>query len=132
MLRHLNKINALEIKVGIVEKQTHDGGIDMAYLYQIHEEGLGNSPARSTLRPAMKQANYKPIAKDIIRGAVTGQYLDAMREGGDQLKKAVRLEVMKIKSPALSPMTIRQRKRGGTNPLVDTGEFLKAIGSKVE
>ena len=135
MLRHLRTINALEISVGVAEPKTHTGkgdSVSMADLYHWQDQGTRTIPARETLKPAVRAANKRELTMALVRGAATGGYRDAMREGGESMAKAVKVEIMRIKSPALKPNTIRNRVNGGTNPLVDTGQLIRSIGSVVK
>ena len=134
-LRHIDNANALEIKVGIVRSQQHrhpNGNIDMAYLYSTHEEGEGRTPARPTLRPAIKEFKFRASANEVMKGIITGDYRREMKGVGDDLSKEVKRYMMRLKTPALHPLTIANRIRGGSNPLVDTGQLLRAIDSTVD
>jgi hypothetical protein len=136
MLRHIRKINALEIDVGVVEPKTHNSKgapVSMAALYLWQDQGTKHIPKRETLKPAIeKKMQHRRIAKALVESAVTGGYRDTLRDGGEQLARGVKQQIMRIKSPALKPATIRQRVNGGSNPLVDTGQLLRSIGSKVK
>lgn len=135
MLRHINAVNRAEITVGVVQPKTHvgrGGNVDMAALYRFHEEGTTLIPKRSTLRPAISGFNYESAVRQITLGAAIGAYPQALSDVGDQLAREVKLEIMRIKTPPLKPSTIAQRVNGGANPLVDTGQLLRAIGHKVK
>ena len=135
MLRHVNNANQLSIEVGIVQNQTHTTrgkSISTATLYRFHEEGTRTIPKRATLRPAMQKYKHQKAAKIIAQSLVTGRYQQAYQSVGAELAKAVKTEIMQIKSPPLKPATIANRVNGGSNPLVDTGQLLRQIGHVVK
>ena len=134
-IRHIKNANNLTVKVGIVKSQTHthpDGNIDMAYLLSIHEEGRGNNPKRATLKPAVQDYDCKADANALVKGLVTGDYRGALQSTAEGLAKEARRSMMRLKSPSLKPSTIANRVKGGTNPLVDTGQLIKAIDGVVD
>lgn len=131
MLRHATNANQLSIEVGIAKAQTHSTrgkSISTAALYRFHEEGTRTIPKRPTLRPAMQKFKHQKAAKTIVLSLVTGKYQQAYQSVGAELARAVKTEIMQIKSPPLKPSTIANRVNGGSNPLVDTGQLLRQIG----
>lgn len=135
MIRHASRLNATELQVGVVERKTHrdKGGKteSTAAIYFWQDNGTRTIPKRETLRPAIRAFNYKTMARNAIRGCVIGNYRQAMQRGGEQVARAVKVEIMRIKSPPLKRSTIENRQRGGTNPLVDTGQLIRSISSKL-
>ena len=136
LLRHINNAAGVVIEVGIVEPKTHTRSgrsLSMASLYRIHEEGTKHIPKRPTLRPGVKDKGITLAqVKTLVDGLVTGNYQGAYQQIGKSLAEAVRREIMQIKSPPLKPATIANRVKGGSNPLVDTGQLLRAVGYKVK
>lgn len=137
MLRHARNVSNKVIEVGVVTPQTHkhpkNKDIDMAYLYQIQEEGHGKIPKRPTLRPATKDYNYAKAAKMVVLGTVDGTYIEDLKNAGDELSRKVKKEIMQLKAPPITAFTISRRvNKGTTNPLVDTGQLLKSIGYKIK
>lgn len=134
-IRHIRNANNLTVRVGITEARTHthpDGNIDMAYLLSIHEEGRGNNPKRSTLVPAVQGYDFKADANALAKGLLTGGYRGAMQSTADGLAKEARRSMMRLKTPSLKPSTIANRVNGGSNPLVDTGQLVRAIDGVVD
>jgi hypothetical protein len=127
-------------KVGIqqdtVRKQEDgQGPIDMVQLGAIHEFGAPKAgiPERSFVRAWHDSARTKITAlqdrlgQQFIDGKITLRQmiakLGAFGQGG--MRKFLR----DLKEPPLKASTVRQRRKGSDNPLVDTAQMLNSIHS---
>lgn len=141
MLIKMQSVNSRKIEVGIVTPKMHTrpgrSPIPTAQIYQWQEEGTsdGRVPARPTLRRTFQEYQFLmiPFAKNLMFNAVKGtDYKKPMVEIGNTFSKLVKQKIMDLKHPQLSPYTIATRVNAGTtNPLVDTGQLMEAVGFRV-
>lgn len=134
MLRNIDKTSNEEILVGVVKRQSHKGDgkpVDMASLYLWQDQGTKNIPKRETLRPAVKNHDFKGDARDLVKSTITGGYISSLTNTGKGMEESVKKEIVDIKTPPLSPVTIKRR-GGTTNPLVHTKQLLNSIGSRLK
>lgn len=139
----------IEVRVGIVEQQTHPSGLDMAYLQVIHhygkvftEETQGDPivkrtiPARDVYNTPMENRKKEIMAR--IQHAIKGESIDrgftgekfAEITGEAVLEEAVLHTFRTGEGLALNaPSTIKAK--GSASPLVDEGDLMKAQAWKV-
>lgn len=130
----INFAKNIEIQVGILEPQTRERDLDMAYLQSIHHYGSikKNIPSRDVyIAPT---SNKKDVIKARVLQAMNGQKVDETKfanvVGEAVLQEAV-LETFRT-SEGLepnAPLTIARK--GSERPLIDTGELMKAQAYKV-
>lgn len=135
----------LHVLVGIPEDKTDrrdDSGPTNAELLYIHENGAPEVgiPARSTLRPGIKDAQGEINRRLVLAGqaaldgkpsSVRNQFAAAGQAGASAVKAKINSNV----APALKPATLAARKRRGvkrTNTLVDTSQMRNAVTYVVE
>lgn len=139
--RFFNRVNSadgLRAKVGI---QTGDGskdrgGITMAGLALVHEFGSETAgvPQRSFLRSTVdeNERKYVRIMKarlvEITKQRITAKA--ALTEIGERVRSDVLDKIRGGIPPPNAPSTVARK--GSSTPLVDTGQLLQAITSKVE
>ena len=129
LIKFSNDDNNLD--VGIVEYVAHRGRDgktkSTAEIYFYNDQGTRHIPKRPTLKPAIEDHNFKNDIKKLMRQAVSGRgSLDPL---GKELVKSVQQKIIKLKSPALAPSTIRRK--GSSDPLRDTDQLLKSIDYKI-
>ena len=135
-LENFGKSN--QVNIGIVEKQTHSDGIDMAYLQATHYYGVINKnlPSRDPYIIPL-QDNKDKVAQDIkpfLKKASQEINEVAAYEGmGKQVLENVVKESFRTggfgKWQALSQITINRK--GHDTILVDKGELLNAQSYEV-
>ena len=134
ILRELDKAKSASVHVGIMEGEAErgdDSEIDNVALGIIHEYGRGNNPERSFMRSTFDEDRRGLIRlkerlwSQVLRGRLTtSQALELM---GQEHQEAVQAKIVALQYPPLAPSTLRQRKFGGDNPLVDTSDFYRSI-----
>ncbi len=125
------------VKVGVfgsAASKDH-GGKSNVFLAQVHEFGAPSVgiPERSFLRSVSKGADGKQIK------AEQAKLLNAYLQGKVPLSKALAILgesiVSKVKRKirsGIEPGLARPRKRGGSTPLIDTGQLINSIGYEVQ
>lgn len=137
IIKDYRDLNHKVVDVGIVEPQTKrkDGrNVQLAVVYRTQEQGSpkNNVPARPTLDPGVREAKYKPRVKNLVGNIGAGNGLIGLLKIGEVAALKVKSNIQGIKSPPLKLNTIRRRQNPGTNnPLVDSGQLKRGIGSKV-
>lgn len=118
-----------EVHVGIVEKQTHPRGIDMAYLQVIHHYGVvkKNIPARDVYNEPMQKR--KNVIQRRVQGGVKKNHFDIQNlaevVGEAVLQEAV-LHTFRT-GEGLAPNQLSTiRAKGSASPLVDEGYLMRA------
>ena len=136
--RSLQALTAQDVFIGVPEDMTArqaagDTGISNAYLSYIHEYGVPekNIPARPHLIPGIKdiQPEAAAILKDAARAALEGSegaVEPALNKIGLLGQNAVRARFVDNDWPPLAEDTLKARKPGRVNPLIDTGQLRKA------
>ena len=132
--KEVAKAKGARVHVGIMEGEAErddDSEIDNVALGITHEYGRGNNPERSFMRSTFDEDRRGLIRlKDrlwsqVLRGRLTtNQALELM---GQEHQEAVQAKIVALKYPKIEDSTKRQRKFGGSNPLVDTGDFYRSI-----
>lgn len=128
-----------KVKVGLPKskgKAMHEGGdITVAAIGTIHEFGspARNIPERSFIRTTIQeeQPNIKKLfqleVKKVIHGETT---IDKMLGRiGSYTAGKIKERIVDIKTPPNTAATIR--KKGSSNPLVDTGQMLQSVDFEV-
>lgn len=138
----LNKImkslDAPMVTVGIHEDAADppEGEINMATLGAVHEFGTEDVPARPWLQNGFDSGlkDYEGIIADGIDETVTegADITDALNQVGVFAVGRVQEFITELKTPALAPATVRRRKKGSDNPLVDEGLMRGSINYKLQ
>lgn len=136
--KQLQQIGKIKIQIGAVgeHRPKRKGGktISNAFLFAIHEFGLGNNPARAPIQITMSNdANLQLIQETIInlmranfKDIQVGFDVDTIAEGIVlRLKQLIRVTISSRLSPANTPETLKQKR--GDLPLVDTRQFINSI-----
>ncbi len=121
------------VTVGIHEEAgTHDEtGINNAQLGAIQEFGTDNGriPPRPWLVPGVNSGNEEYL-KIITDAAEKQQPLSgALEQVGVVAASKVQIYMTELKTPPNAPSTIK--KKGSSNPLIDTGELRSSVTYKV-
>lgn len=124
-------MGGLSVNVGLPSDRIHEpSGLTLAELGAIHEFGAGNIPERSFLRslPILKKTEIKKAmtvqAEKSARGESAIVLMEQFALFGQGL---VQENIVDLKDPALKPATIKRRKKGSSNPLVDTGAMRQGV-----
>lgn len=124
----------LEVRVGIVDQQTHASGLDMAYLQAINHYGSfeTKTPPRDVYIQPMER-NQQKVMQRIT--SLTSKKTPTDQEFGNIVGKAVLEESVLHTfrtSEGLAPNKPRTiQKKGSASPLIDTGELMKAQNYKI-
>lgn len=127
------------VKAGILQKDAgdKDPGDDftLAQIASVQEFGTvdGRIPERSFIRSAMDEnrkalfiATQSQIVK-ILSGQTTVN--KALNLLGVLITSVIKAKITNLRTPANAPSTIR--KKGSTNPLIDTGRLRNSINHEV-
>lgn len=124
----------IEVRVGIVEKQTHPSGLDMAGLQVMHHYGVitKNIPARDVYNQPTERRKNEIQAR--MQGAIKANDFnsEALAEivGEAVLQEAVLHTFRTGEGLAINaPSTVEQK--GSASPLVDEGDLMRAQAWKV-
>lgn len=139
----LEQLQHREIQIGFFETAVYPDGTPVAYVAAIQEFGSGPIPPRPFLRPAAadNQDKWGNLAasgiKAALREAIQLDY--ALGQVGFVGAGDVQNAIKAVQSPGLADSTIRNRrtrtnknKNQSVKPLVDTGQMLQSVTSKVE
>lgn len=149
MFAAVRSLTKTDVMVGIPESATtRDGAangemgqpITNAAIGYINETGspARNIPARPHLAPGVADAREKIVGqlKSAAKSAIDGDgqgVLKRQNAVGLLAVSSVKAKVKAVLSPALSPVTLYNRKhrkiapRKGETPLIDTGDYMKHI-----
>lgn len=139
----LEQLQRREIQIGFFETAVYPDGTPVAYVAAIQEFGSGPIPPRPFLRPAAADNKDKwgKLAASGIKAALREaiQLDDALGQVGFVAAGGVQNAIKAVQSPGLADSTIRNRRMRTTKnknrsikPLVDTGQMLQSVTSKVE
>ena len=139
----LEQLQHREIQIGFFETAVYPDGTPVAYVAAIQEFGSGPIPPRPFLRPAAadnKDKWGKLVASGVKAALREAIELDsALAQVGMLGASDVQNAIRAVSSPGLAESTIRNRrtrttrnKNQSTKPLVDTGQMLQSVTSKVE
>ena len=136
IIKDYQQLETKVVDVGIVKpeiKRKNGQNVQLAVVYRTQEQGSAknNVPARPTLDPGVRDAKYKPRVRNLVGNIGAGNGLIGLLKVGEVAVLKVKSNIQGIKSPPLKPGTILNRVNGGSNPLVDTKQLLRAIASKV-
>lgn len=135
-LQQLKSLKSARVKVGFPKGwNAYPNGTPVALVASVHEFGSPsrNIPSRPFFRSTLfinknyKDLRFKTFAQ-IARGKVTPSV--GLGRLGDVVKNDIVESIINIQSPALKEETIK--KKGSTNPLVDTGHLKQSVTYKVE
>jgi hypothetical protein len=151
MKQCMKTLNGTSVSVGVMGEQAwlariHEYGCKIKVTDKmrafLHKKGLHlkastefiTIPERAFLRKGFK-ANEKEVlevAKAVLCDVVSGNLSvdDYAEMVGQELSDRIADYATDLSSPANHPFTIKNK--GSSNPLVDTGDMINAIGYKVE
>lgn len=122
------------VAVGIIDAGQHDESeMTTAEIGYVHEFGGGNSPERSFIRSTL-HGNRKDIlkrSKELLR-VITRKTLTvekALGLLGADVSDQISQKIVKLQDPPNNPETVKRK--GSSNPLVDTGQLKNSITWKV-
>lgn len=125
------------VEIGTLSGTRRKDGSNMAVIAATHEYGSEKKkiPSRSFLRAFMDEKRDKINTKilNMARAITAGKLMTKKGLtrlgvwGAGQVKK----KITDVDSPPLKKTTIKRRKWGGTNPLIDTGQLRSTQKSKV-
>lgn len=127
-LKSLAGVKGKKIETGIF------GDGHTAMIGAVHEFGSpkNNIPERSYLRSSFDESSGEIVDKfeKILPSIIDGVDGEAVLDGlGQEFKGKVQQKLIALNSPALKDETIRRK--GSSNPLVDTGNLVGSIDSRV-
>jgi len=132
-VHRLTAFRGKQLKVGVLG----DAGSEILLIARVHEYGAPSIyvPERSFLRAGFDKhfeeiaSKSEELAKQVLRGHLDAEAaLDAL---GAFLAGKLQEYITDLSEPPLQESTIRGRRFGGANPLVDTGRLRQSITWKV-
>ena len=134
LVTKVREFDGLEGKTGWFENNLYPDGTAIAYVATIHEFGAGPIPARSFMRTGVAEYGQQWLDHlaegarvSLLGGPSPEQVLDLVAKRAAQ---DVGEHARTVTSPALAPATVKRK--GFSQPLVDTGWMLQSITGKVE
>lgn len=140
----IKELSSKVIKTGYFEHSKYEDGTPVAFVAMVQEEGslIQNIPPRPTLRPSMakNKQTYADALQRGVKASINGDIeLNGVLEQIGMLSAGhVGEEIRSMNDPPLSIKTIQARARrassgmASSKPLVDTGQMLQSVTSKVE
>lgn len=125
-----------DVKIGVPDTPHVDAKgrtMPMDELMAVHEFGLGNNPERSFLR-AWVDEHYEEILERMANatraGIGAGDLYSALKFVGQWGVDEIRKRIWARIPPELNEETVKRK--GGSTPLVDTGQAVNSIVDEVE
>lgn len=122
------------VDVGIIDAGQHDDSdLTVATIGYINEFGGGNVPERSFMRSTIKEkrkditALQKKLLIKIRKDELKSE--DALGLLGEFIADLMKQKIVSLKTPPNAEETIK--KKGSSNPLIDTGQLRNSITYKV-
>jgi len=122
------------VSVGIIDAGSHiDGDLTVASIGFIHEFGTEKIPERSFMRSTIQEkkkdiiALQKKLLKQIVLGAISQN--KALGLIGEFTSDLMSQKIVSISDPPNKSQTIKRK--GSSNPLVDTGQMKNSITYEV-
>ena len=126
--RSMNTADGSYTKVGVQQGTTHesDGDIsDMVLIAAFNEFGTDKIPSRPALRNSLDSNKEKIFAfsEKLLAGVMSGRLTtrQALSALGEFQQSNMQKSITKLRDPANAPKTVK--KKGSSNPLVDTGFY---------
>jgi hypothetical protein len=137
LLLALSDADNAHADVGLFEGEAHEGtDLTMAEIGAVHEYGTrdGHVPERSWLR-SNHDKHWRRYGQMLDEGyskilAGKASVFRVLHAIGEKVASDVRKNLTDVREPPLAASTIR-KKKGKTNPLIDTGALRAAIRSRV-
>lgn len=131
LMRTLRRLKGKDIKVGV-----HEGEAEMSMIAAVHEYGMPSLgiPERSFIRSGFDE-NVGKIERKIreLMPAVIDNSMDPdlfLDTIGEEFASLLKKKLIDLQDPPNSEATIKRK--GSSNPLVDTGRLHDSIKHKVE
>jgi len=128
------------VKVGVLQKDAgkkrQGDKFTLAQVAAVQEFGSsnGNIPERSYIRSTMdeKRKEISFLSDKLIGQILAGKMTvsRALKIMGLDIAAKIKGKITNLREPANAPSTVRRK--GSSNPLVDTGRLRSSINSKVE
>lgn len=140
----ISELERKVIKTGYFEHSKYEDGTPVAFVASVQEHGsvIQNIPPRPTLRPSMTKNKqmYADALQRGIKASIKGEIelSDVLEQIGMLSAGHVGEEISNVNDPILSDKTVQARARraasgmASSKPLVDTGQMLQSVTSKVE
>jgi len=130
-VKQLRRRKGSKVKVGYLNTAGDhtEAEMPMYELARIHEFGLGNAPARPHLRPTVDEGRRKyrllsrKLAAQRLAGRISKRQADTVL--GETAKQDVQERITDLDSPPNTKATIKRK--GSSNPLIDTGELRSSV-----
>ena len=134
-IEELKKLKKKSVVVGFPKgHNNYPDGTSVAMVAAVHEFGsdVRNIPLRPYFRPTLHANDfYKRLRKmtftKVIKGTLKQEV--AMHQLGDTVANDIKDAIVAVSSPALKEKT--KKKKGSSNPLVDTGHLIHSVTHKV-
>ena len=123
------------LTVGIHEDAGQTDGKTLAQIAAWNEFGTPTIPPRPFMRPTIDSQGKKAEQmlsqeiEKIFQGKKKANIMTALGRVGAFLAGAIQRKITTLKRPPNAPSTIK--KKGSSNPLIDTGAMRQAVGFKV-
>lgn len=132
-IAQLRKLKKKSVVVGFPKGYNpYPDGTPVALVATVHEFGSATVPPRPYFRTTLQRNNfYKSLRKMTFKKVIRGELSEsiAMHQLGDTIANDIKDEIVAVNSPALAQETIKRK--GSTNPLVDTGHLKQSVTYKV-
>lgn len=134
-LKQLKSLKGASVVVGFPKGwNAYPDGTPVAMVATVHEFGspAQNIPSRPFFRTTLfVNKNYKELRIKKFTMIMNGKLpvIMAMNQLGDTIKNDIVDSIIAIKSPKLKDNTIKRK--GSSNPLVDTGHLKQSVTYKV-
>jgi len=133
LLKRLEKSG--KVNVGIIDAGKHsESGLTVAEVGNYNEFGTTRIPERSFMRSTIKEKRKEivKLQEKLLRKIQSGDMNIDQALGllGSFIAGEITQKIVDIKSPPNNPYTIK--KKGSSNPLVDTGQLKNSITWEVD
>lgn len=119
------------VEVGVFASAKYPDGTPVASVAAWNEFGTVHIPERPAIRIAIKE--HEKVILDLIKRSIDPEkmVIDKRLGGliGASMQGAIQKSIVSLSTPANAPATIKAKK--SSNPLIDTGFYLKSITNKV-
>ena len=123
------------VEVGIIASEKHEGDeLTVAEVGFYNEFGTTKIPERSFIRSTVKNKTkeLKALSSKLLKSIVNGKMTttDGLGIIGEKMSDEIQRAMVKLRTPPNKPATIRRK--GSSNPLIDTEQLKSAITYEVK
>lgn len=134
----LRSLSGKKVRVGVLSSAGDhpDGDITIAEVAAFNEFGTRHIPARPFVSTAFDEnlSKYeRQLARDVRKATGQGGFMTAETVAnrlGLRMQSDIQRKIVSLREPPNAPATIR--KKGSSNPLIDTGRMRQSISFEVK